>query len=404
MTAERRSRPSEPANVAWVLPDKMGGALNVVANLLRHQPPGGMPHHVVLTHNELDSDTRCGTTLGGQSHTIVGHCLPIENVYAVVRRVRDALPPGRGVLVANDFLELAMASAFDTGRTVVQIVHGDYDYYYELAARHRDVVDVFAACSAAIAARLRARLPERADDITHLPHGVDVPVSPRRAHDAGALRLMFVGRVVEPKGVFLLPAIDAALRARGVNVTWTIVGSGPDEDRLRRAWAAPGVRWAGALPHAEVLALYPDHDVLVFPSRAEGFPLAVLEAMAAGVVPVATDLAGVREMIQPGATGCLLPVDDAPGLAGAIEALAADRALLTRMSHGARDRVAADFNIHTRAAAYHDLFARYRDRRRPRPAGLHMPYGSRLDRPWIPNVAVKAVRTFVRRRQGKVTS
>ena len=390
-------------NVAWVLPDKMGGALTVVANALRHQPRNSMAHHVVLTHNQLDRDTRSGATIGGETHTVVEHSLPLENMHAVVRRLRDALPAGPGVLVANDLLELAMASAVDTGRAVVQIVHGDYDYYYDLAQRHESVVDIFAACSAAIAAKLRARLPHRAADVLHLPHGVDIPVARPRPERVGPLRLIFVGRLTSQKGVFHLPSIDAALRAAGVEVSWTVIGSGPEEQQVRQQWRAPQVRWSGLVPHAEVLAAYADHDVLVFPSRAEGFPLAVLEAMAAGVVPVSSDLAGVREMVEPGVNGFLSPVDDVAGFAAAIQTLAADRTALTRMSRAAAERVAVHFDVRERTAAYHDLFTRYREVRRPRPHDVRMPYGSRLDRPWIPNAAVKAVRTFVRRRQGKVT-
>jgi glycosyltransferase involved in cell wall biosynthesis len=387
-------------HVTWVMPDKMGGALNIVANLLRHRQPDGMCHHVVLTHNPLDRDTRFGGSMVADSQTVVEYTLPYENLHAVIRRLRGAMPEGEGVLVANDLLELAMASACDMRRTVVQILHGDYDYYYDLAVRHQDVVDVFVTYAAGIAATLARRLPGRAGDIHHLPYGVDVP---RRARSAvgSALRLLFVGRLVEPKGVFHLPDIDRGLRSAGIDTRWTVVGGGPDEDRLRATWSAPHVHWTGSLAHADALALYPEHDVFVLPSRAEGFPVTLLEAMAAGVVPVVSDLpSGVREVVEPGVTGWLPAIDDVRGFTIAIQALAADRGALESMSRAARARVEASFDIRNRVTAYQQLFARHRELRRPRPVQVRMPYGSRLDHPWIPNLAVKAVRRMVGRARG----
>jgi glycosyltransferase involved in cell wall biosynthesis len=392
-------------NVTWVLPDKMGGVITIVANLLNRWHDGGMAHHVVLTHNTIDAEPRSTIRMRAASQQVFEYQLPIENVHAVVRRLGRALPEGDGVLVANDLLELAMASAFDTRRTVVQILHGDFDYYYDLAVRHQDVVDVFVAYASGIAAKLAERLPARAADIYHLPYGVEIPQHTRTGRGSSALRLLFVGRLADDqKGVFHLPAIDRGLKGAGVAVQWTVAGAGPDEAALRTQWSAPHIRWTGALAPRDVLALYPDHDVIVMPSRREGFPVTLLEAMAAGVVPVISDLpSGVREVVEPGVTGWLPPVDDVPGFVSAIRAMADDRAALERMSAAARARVEAHFDIRERVSDYERLFARYRELRRPRAAHVRMPYGSRLDRPWLPNAAVKAVRTLVRRAPDKTT-
>jgi glycosyltransferase involved in cell wall biosynthesis len=395
---------NDQPQVAWVLPDKMGGVVTIVANLLRRWQNEGATHHVVLTHNTLQTEPRSQIAMRAATQRVFEYQSPIENVHAIVRRLRCALPDD-GVLVANDLLELAMASAFDTGHTIVQILHGDFDYYYDLAARHEDVVDVFVAYASGIASKLAERLPARAADIYYLPYGVELPDRLRSA-DGGALRLLFVGRLSDPqKGIFHLPEIDRALRHGGVDTRWTVVGCGPDEARLRTMWSVPHVRWTGGMAPADVLALYPDHDVIVMPSRREGFPVTLLEAMAAGVVPVVSDLlCGVREVVEPGTTGLLPAIDDVSGFVKAIRIVAQDRSLLDRMSRAARERIAAKFDIRERVGDYERLFARYRELRRARPAGVRIPYGSRLDRPWIPNPAVKAARTLVRRIQGKVGS
>ena len=392
---------SEP--VVFVVPDKLGGAMNIVANLLAHRVPDGFSYHAVLTCNHLSDDTRFDRPLAADSQRTVEYRLPLENLHAVMRRLRNALPPGGGVLVASDVLELATASAMDLERTVMLLLHGDHEYYYDLAARHEAVVDAFVCYGRTMYETLRARLPYRADSIVHLPYGIPLPARTRRPHD-GPLRLVFAGRIEHgQKGVLDLPAIDRALASRGVPVTWTIIGGGPDEGALRRAWGgAAQVAWAGVQPNAVVMEMAARHDVFVLPTRAEGFPVALVEAMAVGLVPVVSDLAsGVREVIDPGVEGLTAPAGDIEAFAGAIASLHADRGRLERMSAAARQRAAAGHDIRTRVVEYQRLFARHRELRRPRQAGVTLPYGSRLDRPWLPNAAVKAVRTVVRRASGK---
>ena len=387
------------ADVVHVLPAKVGGVMSTVASLVRHRPPGAMPQGEVLTRNRLDRDTATNAGLGADWQAVVDLSLPLENLSAVLARLARAIPGGEGVLVANDWLELAMLARHDPGRAVVQVVHGDYDYYYRLAEDHAPVVDAFVGCSRHIVAQLQARLPHRSADIHYLPHGVELPATVRTAAP-GPLRLLFVGRLDEAKGVHDLPAVDRELASRGVDARWTIVGDGPERDALRAAWpAGPRIAHLGTLPREQVLELARAHDVLVLPTRAEGFPVVVLEAMAAGVVPVVSDLpSGIPEMVLPGDTGMRVPVGGIGGFASAIAALAADRALLERLSAGARRRVEAEFDVRDRVRDYHALFGRWRELRASRPRGtITVRHGSRLDQPWLPNALVYAVRSAARR-------
>ena len=388
---------STTPSVVYVLPDKMGGMMNIVANQLQYREADGMSYHAVLTHNHLHTDVRFAQPLACDSQTTVEFTLPIENLHAVMRRIARAIPPGPGVVVASDAADLATLSAHDVGKAVVLILHGDHDYYYDLATRHDRVIHAYVAYSRRMYQQLLAHLPHRADRIFYIPYGIPLPARVRTARP-GPLRLIFAGRLEHgQKGVLELPAIDARLRERGVDVTWTIVGGGPDSDTLRAMWPASAtVTYRGSLKNAETIAALADHDVFVLPTRTEGLPVALLEAMGCGVVPVVSNIdSGVPDVMTAGVNGLLPEVGDVNGFADAIATLAGNRDLLERMSAAGRRLVEERFEVRARTREYQALYARYAELYRPLPPDA-LQYGSRLDHPWIPNPLVRLVRSALR--------
>lgn len=396
--------PIAKPEVVYVLPDKLGGVFNYVRGLLTHRHVDGLDYAAVLTDNTIDTATRSEDPLPGAHRLERFHySLPPENVWAVLRRLTKVIGARPGVLVANDWLELALATAFDTGRAVVAINHGDFDFYYDLAVRHAEVIDSFVTYTDRMATRLRELLPHRQDSIVLLRYGVDIPAQPRRS-DSGPLRLIYAGRLSEDKGVFDLPLIARELRSRGCNVQWTIQGTGPDAVRLRMRWPDPAIRWMGMQPMAAVLDGYARQDVLVMPSRNEGLPVALLEAAAAGVVPVVSNLpSGIPEVVDDGVTGFRPEPGDICGFAGAIERLERDRLLLESASAAVRTLIRRRYDAASCTAEYQRLFhhmARQPRRWQRRP----LPYGSRLDHPWIPNSITRLVRSAVDRSRRRAAS
>ncbi len=388
------ARPS----VVYVLPDKMGGMTNIIANLLSYRQPDGFSYHAILTHNHRHVDTRYRQALAADSQTTVEYTLPIENLHAVMRRVARAVPSGGGVYVAGDLLDLAVASLHDFGRAVIYMLHGDTEYYYDLAVRHDPIVHAFVAYSRRMYDELIARLPHRADSIFHLPYGIPLPTRVRQRAD-GPLRVIYAGRFEqEQKGVFDLAEIDRALQAMGVEVAWTLAGTGPDEAELKRRWSFNGgVRWTGGLTNAALQELYAQQDVFVLPTRFEGFPVALVEAMSAGLPAVVSDIpSGVPEIVDPGVNGERLPIGDVRAFAAVIAGLDRNRSGLEAMSAAARLTVADRFDIRNRVADYQAIYARWQELYRPLADGSHLQYGSRLDQWWIPNPVVRLVRSAIR--------
>lgn len=177
---------------------------------------------------------------------------------------------------------------------------------------------------------------------------------PRADHDQ-QIKLLSLGRVLdEAKGVFWLPRILAGLGE--LNHTMTVGGDGPDLAELKRRCEALRVspEFLGRVGHQHNKPLiYASNDVFLLPSRFEGFGITLIEAMAAGCVPVASRIQGVTDwVIQDGQTGLVFPIGATDDAAALIRRLANDPAELKRLSHAARADVQARFSIEVMARQY----------------------------------------------------
>src|SRR5207244_5462603 len=134
----------------------------------------------------------------------------------------------------------------------------------------------------------------------------------------------------------------------------------PDGTTLRRMWPeSKTLTYRGALTNAETMAALADHDVFVLPTRTEGLPVALLEAMGAGVVPVVSNIdSGVPDVVTADVNGLLPEVGDVNGFADAIARLDADRSMLERLGAAGRRIVEDRFDIRIRTREYQALYAR----------------------------------------------
>jgi len=159
--------------------------------------------------------------------------------------------------------------------------------------------------------------------------------------------LLFVGRLRYYKG------LDWLIRALPqINARLVVVGIGPMQAEWRALARELGVTdqvaWLGEAPDADLPALYHLADLFVLPAShsSEAFGLVQVEAMAAGVPSVCTELGtGTSYVNQDGVTGRVVPPRDPDALAAAINALLADPARRAAMSTAARARVAAEFDL-----------------------------------------------------------
>ena len=153
--------------------------------------------------------------------------------------------------------------------------------------------------------------------------------------------ILYAARFAAQKQPRLLPGIVQKLEARGRKFTLLLVGDGPErtwlEEHLHRRH--PGsVKMLGAVDLDEMRLMMSASDLLLLPSRTEGIALVLFEAMSMGVVPVATDVGGQRELVTPDC-GVLLPFDERLGdaVVEALDALLTDEPL-RRQACGGRPK------------------------------------------------------------------
>ncbi len=163
-------------------------------------------------------------------------------------------------------------------------------------------------------------------------------------------RLVAAGNLEPLKGFACLIEGMSALRRRGVETSLDLIGGGPQDGALRALAARLGlahqVKFHGWLKSDQVLALMRQATVLVHPPvERDAMPNVVKEALAVGTPVIASDLAGIPEMLDGGRCGVLVPPADVEALADAIQALLADPVRRLDFAAAGRQHMEARFNL-----------------------------------------------------------
>lgn len=207
---------------------------------------------------------------------------------------------------------------------------------------------------------LRALLPDARIDI--IPNAVDETLYRRPpARRPGPPRLLFLGRVVESKGIFDLIDAVAMLTADGLDFEVRVVGAGDDAKAAQRRSETLGiadrVRWDGALYGNAKIAAWVDADLFVFPSKhPEGLPYTLLESMAAGTPMVTTRSGGIGDVVGEGDQGLVVAPGDVAAFADAVRTLLLDPVRAEAMGRRGRATVIERYALRQLGARFEAVY------------------------------------------------
>jgi sugar transferase (PEP-CTERM/EpsH1 system associated) len=359
-----------------------GGLENGVVNLINHLPEGDYRHAVIALTEVTDfarrirrSDVRCIALhkRPGQTWWLYPRLLRL------LRELRPAIVHTRN-LAALEVQPAAWLAGVpvrihgEHGRDV-----GDYDgsnrTLQRLRRLYRPFVHHYLALSRDLQRYLLDKVHVPVDRITQVYNGVDLqryqpagdgpqpiagcPFDPGRHWLVGT-----VGRMQTVKDQpTLARAFVCALRrqpALADRLRLVLVGDGPLRAQCATVLAAGGVAELAWLPgeRAEIPAVMRGLHAFVLPSLAEGVSNTILEAMASGLPVVATAVGGNVELVDPGATGLLVPAGDAEALATAIVDLAADPGRAATMGRAGRTAAESRYSLEAMVATYRGVYER----------------------------------------------
>jgi colanic acid/amylovoran biosynthesis glycosyltransferase len=190
--------------------------------------------------------------------------------------------------------------------------------------------------------------------------GLELRKYPFRSPREEVLSVFCAARLAPEKGIeFLLEAMGLVLE-KNRRVMLRIAGDGSSRASLEATAAALGISrnvvFLGQLSEARVTEELIASDLFVLPSLAEGLPVSAMEAMAIGVPVVATNIAGLGELIENGKSGLLVRPTDPDALAKAMFSLMADRDFRMNAAELGRKKIEQEFDIEVETAKLHELF------------------------------------------------
>jgi phosphatidylinositol alpha-mannosyltransferase len=230
-------------------------------------------------------------------------------------------------------------------------------------------------------------------DYKVIPNGVDLRdfqhVAPFARWRDGTPNILYIGRFETRKGAMYLLKAFRQLRREGLDCRLLMIGAGPQEREVRRYIATrrlQGVELLGRVSDQDKIRALATADVFVSPATGqESFGIVLLEAMAAGVPIVCSDIHGYKGVVRRGEQALLVPPKDVTALSGAIGTLLRDPALRARMGASGKER-AVQFgweNITAKVDDYYGFVIRRLAAQGALPSGFHASVPDSPTRPFV---------------------
>ena len=372
-----------------------GGVLSYIRNLISHQQHPEIENHIIYTINRSRKTPFEVFHIEGVKSSQVFFYSSTWNFYHTCTQLAKLVPDDKVILVAHDWLELGMCSNLGLNNPLIHVVHGAYDYYYDLAQRHCNHVDLYLCVSGHIKAELQLRMPNLTNKIVSALAPVTLP-RVDATHFENVRCAFFVRDLKDSnKQLSILPKIDDILiSTEGIKVEWFVAGGGMTQSEFYQIWnseSLPRVHFFGKVDQFGLAKLLGEVNVMILPSFYEGLPISVIEAMKAGKVPIVGSWAtSIDHYIIDKVNGFIADQYSSQSFADIIIELAKNTDKLRNIGIAAKKSADDLFDPNLNANIIEDVILSVHQ-----PASIKEPlkvYGSLLDHLLIPNFITNSIR------------
>jgi glycosyltransferase involved in cell wall biosynthesis len=189
-----------------------------------------------------------------------------------------------------------------------------------------------------------------ATNVIELPNAIDLTDAEnfhREITKEETPTLLFLGRIHLDKGIAYIYEALAEMKEQNVNFKFVMAGKGPAEDEYNpkfKTLLGDGYEFKGVVSGDSKTAVFKQCNIFLLPSFWEGLPIALLEAMSFGLVPVTTNVGAMKTVVLDGKNGMLVETHSAQGIVNAVKSLSADKANMQTLSNNARELIFTDYN------------------------------------------------------------
>lgn len=379
--------------IVFTFPAVMGGVASFNFNIINHSSLRPNFRTKVILLKAKEDDRPAFTEKFQVDESITFQYSHKENQYCVLKRLEKLIGKAEGAVVCDNALTIQACNLFHNPKTIFHLLH-DY-FYVSQNIGFGTAIDAAVAHSSFFSDCVFAASPTTfAHRTFYIPYGVkqydEMPIKNKGL----PLKLFFLGRLDDGKGVDNLIKIEEQLQIASIEVSWTLIGKGPLKEMLLKQWTAKkNIIFIEPDTTKEVYDILSTQDLFIFPTQFEGTPVSVMEAMSNGCATIVSDLpGGIRDLVSED-TGFKVPVNDMAVFAEKIKLLSNDRSKLMTMQEHAWYKSKNQYDVVTNSDNYFKLFLEYEKLKRDGKNKIKLNL-SRLDKPYIPNVFVKFIRNL----------
>ncbi len=367
----------------------LGGIQTFYLNLLSHKPDDETFNIQWLLIDHCD-EGRAKAPGFEVTNTKVKYCNKNGRWRKAVQLIKPVIV-GEGVILVNREFELDALSLYPPiHKTIYHIVHDDY--YLQFAVKYTGIIDAYIAHNKYIYAQLLKLLPEREKDIFFLPFGIRLSPVTRKQNLNRILHIAFIARMDTSKGIHDLCKIDDAVKQFGFTVHWLVIGDGQEKEAfLKSINNRNNFEHLIAKDDSEIFERIQACDIFILPSVHDGTPVALLESMSTGLVPLIYRFnEGIEAVVTP-EIGYVVDKNDYLAMAEIIKLLHNNRSLLEEKSGAALNLARTQFNAVSRSKDYFNLFKNYKVQKKSVITAPIKP-DSLLEQIWIPQRCINILK------------